>query len=350
VLAEPRSEAMVRHLPLKVPAREQPLCLRCHVGLGAQGREVGVGCESCHGPAGNWVDGHYRPDWRGKSLAAKMALGLADTKTLRGRAAVCVGCHVGAPDREVDHDLIAAGHPALRFEFAAYLANLPAHWDQKKDRGRWPDFEARAWVCGQLESGRAALDLLADRAGGPASRPWPELSEFSCFACHHDLQEPSRRQTEAAQGRQRKVIAWQTWNLALVEEGVAGLGPMSNEFIKDLSALRAEMESRRGLAPSIHGSEIRTRVGARASQAAELLKNLTLPTDLLPIGALAKRVLADRATDWDEAAQRTLAHAALQRAWEDLGRPEGERAAAFSRDWRDLAKALSFRPGYNSPR
>ncbi len=35
---------------------------------------------------------------------------------------------------EVDHDLIAAGHPALRFEFATYFANLPPHWDVARDK------------------------------------------------------------------------------------------------------------------------------------------------------------------------------------------------------------------------
>ena len=125
-------------------------------------KEAGVACESCHGPAQRWLNEHYREGWRTRTPSEKHAVGMADTRSLRGRAESCVPCHVGAADMDVNHDLIAAGHPPLHFEFAAYHANLPRHWDDAKDTdsrlGGKRDFEARAWAIGQVVSARAALE------------------------------------------------------------------------------------------------------------------------------------------------------------------------------------------------
>src|SRR5207253_2017930 len=97
------------------------------------------------------------------------------------------GCHVGGPSedgrppRDVDHDLIAAGHPRLEFEFSGSLANLPAHWSEK-GRNAAPDFPARAWAIGQVASAGAALELLGDRARAAEQQSgrWPEFSEYDC--------------------------------------------------------------------------------------------------------------------------------------------------------------------------
>ena len=52
----------------------------------------GVGCEACHGPAEKWLARHYRDDWKGVSPADKKALGMDNTRDLRARADLCVGC------------------------------------------------------------------------------------------------------------------------------------------------------------------------------------------------------------------------------------------------------------------
>src|SRR5262249_35271714 len=118
------------------PANVNLLCLNCHVQPGLEavpgegGRQTGlvladgVGCESCHGAAEKWLPLHYQPDWRSKTPGQKAALGFRHTKELAVRAQTCVACHVGGEHAEVNHRLIAAGHPRLRFEYAAYLANL----------------------------------------------------------------------------------------------------------------------------------------------------------------------------------------------------------------------------------
>src|SRR5262245_54719792 len=205
-LLEEPSLAIAKRLGIPA-AHQETLCLKCHAlpeyqpgAMTPRFRvEDGVGCESCHGPAQRWVNEHYRQSWRAKPTAEKTALGMRDTKSLAARAQACVRCHVGSPGMDVNHDLIAAGHPPLRFEFAAFHANQPRHWDHAKDRSM-PDFEARAWSVGQVVSAEAACHLLAERAGN-AHRHWPEFGESDCAACHHKLSATSRRQERRSPGR-----------------------------------------------------------------------------------------------------------------------------------------------------
>lgn len=212
-LLTPLSQNIARHLwGDRRSAHEEPLCLKCHVhpeyanASSTFRKQDGVGCESCHGPAHDWVGAHYREAWQSLALKDKRAKGLADTQSLPGRAEICARCHVGTPDASVDHDLIAAGHPPLRFEFATYLANLPAHWEVGKDKGRHREgegitrteyFHASAWTIGRQVSARIALELLAHRADPANGKPWPEFAEMDCFACHHDLGGPNERQKKA---------------------------------------------------------------------------------------------------------------------------------------------------------
>jgi hypothetical protein len=77
---------------------------------------------------------------------------------------------------DVNHDLIAAGHPRLTFEFEAQLANLPAHWSRAKDVKS--HFEA--WRRGELATASQQDKLYAGRAA-------QEFASHRCFDCHHGL-------------------------------------------------------------------------------------------------------------------------------------------------------------------
>ncbi len=217
-LLSAQSKAIAKHLwGDTIQAHDASLCLKCHVHPEYEHarpnfrRGDGVGCESCHGAAHDWLTPHYR-------AANQKKLGMADTKSLPGRASICVTCHVGTPDANVDHDLIAAGHPPLRFEFATYFANLPPHWDVEKDRkANKPknivvDFEFQTWGVGQDISAAAAAELRAYRADPKNGKPWPEFAELDCFSCHHDLHAKSRRQDEAyLQGRRPGQLFMNQW-------------------------------------------------------------------------------------------------------------------------------------------
>ena len=184
--------------PKGVLAHETSLCLKCHglsaangtpIGVKSELHSEGVTCEACHGASEKWYTVHYQDFWKGLSNEEKATkYGLLPTKDLVWRTAMCASCHVGAPDMDMNHDLIAAGHPALRTEMSAFH-NHPEyglHWSEK---GYGKDFQTRLWLIGQVGTMKASLELTRDRAKRAeiGKAPWPELSESNCFSCHHDL-------------------------------------------------------------------------------------------------------------------------------------------------------------------
>jgi hypothetical protein len=231
VLYNPESKRMHQILGDAFPemrkhkaATENPLCLKCH-GMGpkveARYQADGVGCDRCHGPAEKWRTTHYLDEFDRRSP------GFVDMRCdFAARAFACTKCHVGESSQEVDHVLIAAGHPRLRFEFAAYYGNYPRHWEALGEKEVDPTFEAFNWALGQLVTARAALDLLVARASDPErEKNWPEFSEYDCTSCHHDLKKRSGRQDYylglADRGivpKQKKVgeLPWGTWYYPLL--------------------------------------------------------------------------------------------------------------------------------------
>jgi hypothetical protein len=216
------------------------VCLDCHSPSAKVPAESGgfvsldgVGCESCHGPAEQWRGEHYRRDW---DRSASLSHGLIDTKNLVTRARLCADCHVGSPHRDVNHDLIAAGHPPLKFELSAYMDMLPKHWDDAAERFKHQDFEVQLWAAGQIASADAALSLLEARAKRAAAVPpnavWPEFAEYDCYACHHDLAYPSWRQTRGFAGRTPGATPWGSWYFPMTER--LGADPKLTSALTDL--------------------------------------------------------------------------------------------------------------------
>ena len=92
--------------------------------------------------------------WTGLSDQQKFdGFGMRPTKDLLARGQACTECHVGLGSTDVNHDLIAAGHPRLNFEYGNQLAKLPKHWRVEDDKARHPDYEAKVWALGQLLDG-----------------------------------------------------------------------------------------------------------------------------------------------------------------------------------------------------
>lgn len=202
-------------------------CLGCHA-TGLRGRGVvplpegrdrpafylaGVTCESCHGPASGWLNTHYLTGFSRDT--PRNAPGFHDTKPLDSRSAACVGCHVGPMIAEngktydMNHDLVAAGHPRLAFEFASYLANLPKHWNEALDHerqhiaGQPARFHSDAWAVGQEQTARQLVRQIEHRLTA-ANRdsnttPWPDFSNYDCFDCHHAIGPPGNGRTTSAQ-------------------------------------------------------------------------------------------------------------------------------------------------------
>ncbi|MHC4875601.1 MAG: multiheme c-type cytochrome [Planctomycetota bacterium] len=376
------SQRMAKALRLDKPAHEAKLCLNCH---GPQsdppfdgpvaGHGVlldGVSCESCHGAASLWLGPHVRRDWKQKSAAEKAEFGFRDTKDLWTRGKVCADCHVGEAGRDVNHDLYAAGHPRLFFELSAFNANLPAHWSRDADRKREgsdtaSSFEAKLWALGQVASVEAAVDLLVHRAkaasddvpafvrGGDYPHEdtiavWPELAETGCFACHHELSQPSWRQLRGYAGRKPGHSPWQSWLTPLV-------GDVSSQFSdggNPLGSLAAEMAK---------PYPDRATVVSTAMEAQRQLEELGATindqklsrdqvTSLLSTVAQNGPELA--AQNWDSATQTYLALVALHQGLQDVagngnGVPDAK-GREVNRTLEELLGQLAFPEGTDSPR
>jgi hypothetical protein len=328
VLADERSHRIVRSMKglpdgARVAPEKEELCLRCHVLTDfsferTRRRDLfavsdGVGCEACHGPAEKWVHTHYLKSWSGK------APGFRQTKDLTVRAELCVACHVGRGDADVNHDLIAAGHPRLRFDLAAYLVAYPKHWSEAAEKRRLPDFAARTWLLGKLVAAEASLDLLAHRAAGALKKqaPWPEFSEYECAACHHKLHYDSERRKRGFAGR-AGALPWGSWYPALLPtlaQSAPG-GPITIAASLEALAksLRAPVPNEKAVLreAKLAATQLRTwRAGVEQAGALKLVQMRDL------LGTLAGQERAARA-NWDEATQLYLAMSALERGLADL--------------------------------
>jgi hypothetical protein len=169
--------------------------------------------------------------------------------------------------------MYAAGHPPLPgLEVATFSDAMPRHWEylaEKKPEvqrilGYAPDKSSlersELVVVGGLVSLRESMNLLADQAQEAPS--WPELAQFDCYACHHELKVKSWRQQRGYAGKPGRPNE-RPWPTALVELGT---------FQANSDGKTAEFET--------------------------LLKNLTLTFDARPFGepkqvAAAARNVAD---------------------------------------------------------
>lgn len=192
-------------------------CVSCHTTAApsdCEGTEplepaflaAGVSCESCHGPAADWMDHHTS-----KSFGdLRTETSIRDTKSIVGRTNTCVRCHVGSRTedklvRDMNHDLIAAGHPALRFDLLIYDEILPAHWDRQSVANQdFTQSHVRTRTISRWINLAAASELAAERADVHTtdssvpnsillSVPWPEFSDYDCFGCHQSLRTLSPR-------------------------------------------------------------------------------------------------------------------------------------------------------------
>lgn len=222
-------------------------CLACHAsdkspGVPPAKKEVGgfdtlagVSCESCHGPASNWLRPHADlragaggapgSAWRDWPAAVKADWGLADLRDPAARADRCAACHVGRPaeGKFVTHEMFAAGHPPLPpLDVVAYARDQPRHWglprelphlvDAARDHpaDAWARFRYRAeadevYAARQLAESavatlRASVRTIAELTAEADADGGLDYAAFDCYACHHDLKYPSPRQKRGYAG------------------------------------------------------------------------------------------------------------------------------------------------------
>jgi hypothetical protein len=316
-------------------------CLACHAIDSPSEPETrdqilseGVGCGGCHGPADKWIAEHTLPSWKARSNQEKWALfGFVPTKNVVARALNCASCHVGDGDRDMNHDMIAAGHPRLAFEPARFhhQPDYRTHWTEK---GNPRDFEVRLWVVGQAATLRAAANLLAERAAkaqkNEPSHPWPEFSGYSCYACHQGIGDPELKGQLSDTSRPVGVPGWEVWSNAAARVAVESCGlafpGISSPKLTEVAKLRTLMESRR--APA--AGDVIAQARAAVAELDTFLAELQAAEDrgAGAVSADAPRAIANRLAanalsadgkrladhDWDALAASYLGAAAMYHA------------------------------------
>ena len=238
VLFNDRSARIARNMKLRRKAYQEAVCLDCHstnvppsLVSGRIDLEDGVQCEACHGPAGGWRSEHTQAGW---THAQSVERGMIDLRSVPTRGTLCLSCHMGDRSKEVDHELIASGHPILAFELDNYSETMPAHWNRNDTHG------VRAWATGQVVSFRDSLDNLARHARG---EKWPEFSDMSCYNCHHSLKTSQWRQ-ERGWPYRAGLPAWSPQHWAVLRLLLSNEEPGARAELDGLVAQVAEKVAR----------------------------------------------------------------------------------------------------------
>jgi hypothetical protein len=306
VLHNEQSKNIARNLGLSGKPYEEARCLACHSTVSEvshDGRAIeadGVSCEACHGAARNWLTDHYARDFN------RATSRMADTVNMASRAEICVACHVGSrgadglPARNMDHDMIAAGHPRLTFEFRTYLASMPRHWNDSKEKSR-KDYAAHTWAVGQVAAAEGALRLLAARAKAAADGKgrWPEFSEYNCFTCHHGLAVNSYRQRTPRERPGRYV--WGSWYLPTTRLLASG-------FPDNAGLLTKAETARQHMSAPFPSAEAVASSGTAAADCMRALRTIVDCTtfDRKVMDPILAATVAQPATDWDMACGQYL--------------------------------------------
>jgi cytochrome c554/c'-like protein len=154
-LEAPKAASYAKAIGLADPYDVKGSCVTCHATVFRGDANAGVSCESCHGPAGNYLDPHQVKG----SYAKAVSLGLRDLRTKPPAIAkACVTCHL-----TTDKRLVAAGHPSgAEFDVGAGLKKI-VHWATTYDY-------AAVTAAGHAAMGPAAA-AGARAAAAPAAAP-----------------------------------------------------------------------------------------------------------------------------------------------------------------------------------
>ncbi|MBB73162.1 MAG: hypothetical protein CMJ75_01470 [Planctomycetaceae bacterium] len=311
----------------------------------------GISCEGCHGSSGDrrdtkgWFfphavqpttdlsDSSTKDVWRFLAPQEKQeGYGYTDLRSPANRARACLSCHLGdAPSgRVVTHEMYAAGHPPLPgFEIGAFVQQMPRHWRHLSEKGaqlqqsflastRDPLFaegvyrpdglpKTTAALVGAMVSLGQSVTLLADLAEAKTNElltqtpPWPDLAQYDCFACHHELQPKGwrqfRHQRVGAPGRP----LLREWPTALVRLAVGASGRNGEELQQRLNPLYAAAAAR-PYGDKVTLIQQARKVAAWATEvAADLEKQNLTPEAGQKLLSEICQIAADQIVDYDSA-------------------------------------------------
>ena len=243
---------------------------------------IGVSCEACHGPAGRKVDGPsgweeaHVVDTRWRTMNPQTRFddfGYWDIHSPRTQTRICLSCHMGNVEQQkvITHEMYAAGHPPLpSFELSQFINQMPRHWRRLEEKPKPLRENAIAKltelgqegdliVIGDTELAATKLtmisalvtleesitltaDLIADST---TSQQWPELANYSCFACHHELSRDGwRKKTRLSKFPGRPTL--HEWPFALSRVVAKEISNDQREptFQKNMNAMLSAMTAR----------------------------------------------------------------------------------------------------------
>jgi mono/diheme cytochrome c family protein len=224
--------------------------------------EEGVNCVACHGAYDDWIAQHAilgkARTWRPLSRDEKEAKGgMRNLWDPVKRAELCVSCHIGnlKEGKFVTHAMYAAGHPPLPgFEAATFSEQMPRHWQYlrekspalQKELGYKPGEEeqTKLILIGAAVALRQTMALLEEQAKEAQAAKDDDgkaldLSNFDCYACHHDLKAPSWRQTRGYPGKPGRV-PMRPWSTELIRLAIEASGDPAEQK-KSLAAFNTAL-------------------------------------------------------------------------------------------------------------
>jgi len=355
-LLKEESKRIARNLKLERPAHESKICLDCHSDnpppnlRGARFQlSDGVGCEACHGGSVRYLGLHATGV---ATHAENVQNGLYPTEEPVARAQLCLSCHFGSfgeDSKFVTHRIMGAGHPRMSFELDTFTAIQPAHYRIDADyRKRKPVFSGvQVWAIGQaMAVSQTMTAVISSKFGRDGI--FPELVLFDCHACHHPMSDV-RWQPRASTGLPPGVPRLGDANLLMLIIAAKQVAPDVS------SALGGQL---RGLhAAAIQGPDAMASAARGVKESADRLLAafakhsfgradlVALLNGVLGMGlggefldyaaaeqatmAMASIVNAMRDTGVTDEAQRKALDAAMNRAYEAVGKDEQYKPAAF---------------------
>lgn len=347
VLKEPRARAIGQRLGIADVAQSQE-CIACHgdpaPNRGAQWRQAdGVGCEACHGGAGNartgWLASHTAV---ANNHADNVARGMWAINKPAVRANVCLDCHFGSdkPGQFVTHRIMAAGHPRVAFEMDLFTA-LQSHHDEDADYAARKGIPGgvKIWSVGQAQAVKRALGLYPQRSGGN----FPEFYFYDCRSCHRTFSDDPGVTITARTNPGRPIPPGQpVWNdesmIMLAAAAKVAAPALGQKFAADSRAFHASLAGDRGTVMKSAANLAKTSDAlSRTFEAASFDRAQTFAMlDEVLVGSAAS------ITDYQGGAQAVMAADTLITALVNAGhvnraaavaiRPELDRAYAAARD------------------
>ncbi|MDQ3139855.1 MAG: cytochrome c family protein [Pseudomonadota bacterium] len=339
VLAQPRSKAIAQRLGIGDPTAA-PMCLGCHATPAPAAARTarfrlsdGVGCESCHGPAGGWLSSHYAVN---ASHAANVARGMVPLDNPRARANQCLDCHYGSADQGqfVNHRIMAAGHPRIAFELDLF-STLQQHHSEDGDyaarKGRTNSI--KMWAIGQAMALDRSLSLFANPARGTEGA-FPEFTFFDCHTCHRRISDEPNFSPTAIDNPMRPIPegmpAYNDENMIMLSAAARVVSAqLADGFDRDSRAFHRALATDRGAAVAAAG---RLRQSARGLADAFERSAMGRTQIFGIIDAITSEAIAPRFTDYAGSVQAVMATDTLLSALVNGGQVSGGAAVAIRAD------------------